>query len=69
MDQTDYERQLRAAEMALRTFARSATGPGDRPQLIAVLLAEYDRRGERIAELGRQWDALQKHLVAARAEY
>jgi hypothetical protein len=62
-------RQLHVAEVTLRTFARSATGPGDRPQLLAVLLAEYDRRAERIAELERQRDAFQKHLIAARAEY
>lgn len=39
-------RQLHVAEVALRTFARSATGPGDRPQSLAILLAEYDRRAE-----------------------
>lgn len=44
-------RQLHVAEVALRTFARSATGPGDRPQSLAVLLSEYDRRAERIEAL------------------
>lgn len=69
MDQAADERQLHVAEVALRTFARSATGPGDRPQLLAVLLAEYDRRGERIAEMERQWAAMQKHLAACGADY
>ena len=57
MKQTADERQLHVAEVTLRTFAKSAAGPGDRPQLLAVLLAEYDRRAERIAELEKVAEA------------
>lgn len=42
-------RQLRLAENALRAFAETATGPGNRPHLLSVLLAEYDRRGADLA--------------------
>jgi hypothetical protein len=54
-------RRLHVAEVALRTFAKSATGPGDRPQSLALLLAEYDRRGDRVRDL----EAVQARAVRA----